>query len=154
MQANDGGTLPGSVTWRRLCLYMRELECGSQNSLPSFLNLIHLKWISNAAHGLRIGGNDRTAAQKYRTQSASVWNQPDGSESIGTVQPETEDDDNEPTGSRKLEEEAAVKAQEAIDLLRGEAAVDDLLERTNHRALEFYEATQKAIAHVYQPYLT
>lgn len=130
---------------------MHQLDCGHGNDGPSFLDRIRSKWIHNAAHGLRIAGQDRTAAQKYRCQSATVWNTPDGSESIRTGKPAEETSGETGDGMQKVEEEAAALAQAAIDLLRGQAAVDDLVERSDHRALEYYEATRLALQRIFQP---
>lgn len=78
----DGGTLPGNCSWYALCRHMRYLEGIDVPNGPSFLNVVRLKWISNAAHGLRITASDRRASQKYRCRSATAWNTPDGTESL------------------------------------------------------------------------
>jgi hypothetical protein len=69
---------------------MHTLDHGEHNQqLPSFLDQIRCKWITNAATVLSIAGEDRTAASKYRCQCATVWNTKDGSESLSsTLQPE------------------------------------------------------------------
>jgi hypothetical protein len=151
-QTSDGGTLPGSTMWNDLCHYMHTLDHGEHNQhQPSFLDRIRCKWITNAAHGLRIAGEDRTAASKYRCQCATVWNTKDGSESLrSTLQPEE--------GVALLSNEvriqeaiAATAAQENINILRDKASADDLLERANHSHLEYYQATEFALRRLFQP---
>ena len=43
------------------------------------------------------------------------------------------------------EEMAAIEAQQNIDLLRDRTAADDLLQRSNHNTIEYYQATQFAL---------
>ncbi|EFX64429.1 hypothetical protein DAPPUDRAFT_118188 [Daphnia pulex] len=138
VETADKSTLPGSTLWNDLCQYMHTLEHGHNEEGPSFLNRIRSKWINNAAHGLRISGEDRTAASKHRCQCAKQWNTKDGSESLrSTLEP--------PEGSTLLSNEiriqetmAATAAQENINILRERASADDLLERANHSHLEYY----------------
>lgn len=47
------------------------------------------------------------------------------------------------------EEIAATQAQQNIELLRGQAATDDLLERANHTSLEYYQATEFALRRIF-----
>jgi len=51
----------------------------------SILNIIRAKWTTNAAHGLRIIASDRTAAQKYRCRSATVWKDAGGIDKLKRV---------------------------------------------------------------------
>lgn len=82
----NGGTLPGSTLWHDLCVYMQVLECGEHGNGPSYLNRIRSRWMTNAAHGLRIAGEDRTAANKYRCECATNWGAKDPSETLRSSQ--------------------------------------------------------------------
>ncbi len=70
VETADKSTLPGSTLWNDLCQYMHTLEHGRNKEGPSFLDRIRSKWFTNAAHELRIFGEDRTAASKHRCQCA------------------------------------------------------------------------------------
>lgn len=129
---------------------MHTPDHGENNQqLLSFLDRVRCKWITNAAHFLRIAGDDRTAASKYRCQCATVWNTKDGSESLrSTFQPEE--------GTALLSNEvriqeaiAATAAQENMNILRDKTSVDDLLERANHSHLEYYQAAEFALRRLF-----
>ncbi len=146
---NDGGTLPGSTTWHDLCLWMRNLECPPDDATPSILDYVRSKWITNAAHGLRISGEDRTAASRWRTQKATEWNVKDGSESVRPTLEQLEGQTQLSNTTRIQEEMAAIEAQENIDVMRNQTAADDLLLRTNHASLEFYNATKANLERIF-----
>lgn len=76
--SDNKGTLPGPLTWYRLCVFMQELEHGRNGKGATHLDRIRRRWIQNMAHGLRINSDVRTAVQKYRSRSATVWGIPDG----------------------------------------------------------------------------
>lgn len=73
------GTLPGSLTWNALCQFISKLENGADGEGPSFLDIVRMKWITNAAHGLRTKSADRIAVQMFTRRAATIWNKPDGS---------------------------------------------------------------------------
>lgn len=131
---------------------MNTLDHGEHNQqLPFFLNHIRCKWITNAAHGLRIAGEDRTAASKYLCQCTTVSNTKDGSESLrSNVEPQ------EGTAllskEIRIQETMAVTAAKAnIYILRDQTSADDLLERASHSNFEYYQATEFALRRLFQP---
>lgn len=145
----DGGTLPGRTTWQALYQYMYELEGIGEPSGPSFLNIIRAKWITNAAHGLRILASDRMAAQKYRCRCATVWKDAGGIDKLKNSTP-NDDWSNENSAKNQEEINAAKVAQEAIDIMRKETMMDEESLETTNRALQYYHETSKALKKIFE----
>ncbi len=145
----DGGTLPGPTTWQTLCQYMYEIEAIDQASKPSFLNTIRAKWITNAAHGLRISASDRVAAQKYRCRAATVWKESGGISNLKKTL-SNEERLSESRAQNQEEMNAAREAQEAIDIMRQEARQDEDTQQTTNLALKYYRETEGALKKIFE----
>ena len=147
-RTTDGSTLPESAAWYDFCIFMKKLDCGDESKTPSHQDIVRSKWIHNTAHGLRIAGKDRTAASKYRNQSAKRWSDKDDGETLGRSEPQ---ETAALLSNNKMiqEEMAAIEAQQNIDLLRDRTAADDLLQRSNHNTIDYYQATQFALQRIF-----
>ncbi len=145
----DGGTLPGDCTWNSFCRFMRHLDgMDRSEGKSSFVHSVRCQWISNAAHGLRTSASVRRAAQKYRCRSATLWNTPNNSERL-SKHSRSDDVTSEHNIKRREEEEAAKKAQEAIDVMRAESAMNEESTLVNSRKLEYYDETKKILQTVF-----
>ncbi len=147
----DGGTLPGSSLWYDLCVYMKKITKEDNRNVPSFLDKIRAKWITNSAHGLRIAGEDRTAANKYRCEFATVWNTENRDQHFTSTAQESGETSSQFDVVKIRETVAAAEAQQNIDILRDRAAADDILQRTNHSHLEYYENTNITLRKIFEP---
>lgn len=147
----DGGRLPGPLTWKALCEFLRDLRNGPDGKGLTILDRVRLAWISNMSRGLRMTTIKRVAASRYRMRSATVLGKPDGISAI--LKPIDEDrndasfayddqskDESDRSNDRKFDPN---DPNTAIEMLRSEAAADDLLQRENEKELAFHEATLK-----------
>ena len=123
---------------------MKTLEHGN----PSLLNTVRARWIKNSAHGLRITSSERTAASKYRFQCATSWTKSDETK-INEKQHGSADSGLQ-LASKIEETKAAEEALENITILRNAAGVDDLLERSDHSSLEYYQATKFVLTKIFE----
>jgi len=126
---------------------MRDLALGIDGTGQTHLGRVRHAWVTNIAHGLRVSSKARTATQHYRCRAATELGVPDGTAALPRSrlhQEEVEEIDN----PVENEEESARKAaEETIELLRDENALDDLLDRTeNDRKIdEFHQSTLHAL---------
>ena len=74
--------LPGALTWKSLCDFLRELRNGPEGKGPTILGRIRLAWIGNMSRGLRMSTLKRVAASQYRMRNATVLGKPDGTSDI------------------------------------------------------------------------
>ncbi len=148
---SDGGTLPGNTTWHAFCIYMHDIENATEDEPVTLLNRVRSKWITNAAHGLRIAGEDRTAANKWRCEKASCWDSKEGNESLRSTREQPEGGPILSDSERIIEQVAAAEAQENMNILRDKTVADELLLRADHTHLEYYQATQFNLEKIYEP---
>ncbi|KZS20896.1 Uncharacterized protein APZ42_012288 [Daphnia magna] len=145
---DDNGRLSGQLTWKALCEFLDQLSNNLHGKEPSMLSRIRMAWIGNVSRGLRMNSIKRVAATHYRMRNATVLGKPDGTSAI--VQTTTQDAqgcnfeidtavmDGDYSKDRRFQQN---DARTAIDILRMEAAADDLIQRKNQKELAFHQVT-------------
>ncbi|KZS03136.1 Uncharacterized protein APZ42_034213 [Daphnia magna] len=143
---DEGGTLPGPLTWKTLCDFMRDLlfgrlqEIGSRSG-PTPLDNARRRWIENSAQGLRISAEQRIANQLHRNRKATKWDNPD--DHSGNMMP-ARNPTQQPEEDNRIEDEA----QHLIDMARVEAAQDDPENLANFKQRQYNEDTENSLRQV------
>ena len=138
--AASNGQLPGDLSWHSYTEFMRDLVHGVSNGGQTHLGRIRHAWVTNVAHGLRISSKVRTATQHYRCRASSKLGVPDGTAALPRARQHPGEDE-------FIEDPSLKEAEETIEQLRDENALDDLLERTEkeRQISEYNKATLIAL---------
>lgn len=139
------GQLPGPLTWKAFCDFVRQLRDGVNNQGQTFLGTVLLNRIRNVAQGMRVSNSNAAACQGYRFREATIWGVPDGTAALprpGTYQSEM---DEEEMNRSKTEREMTREARLNIEALRSEASADDFLDRTNQNEVLYNRNTLTAL---------
>lgn len=67
------GKHPGSLTWDSFCQYISQLTKVNDSKLSPFIFRVRLEWIKSISSDLKVDFKETTAAQKYRSHSATIW---------------------------------------------------------------------------------
>lgn len=81
---HSNGTTPGPVTYDDFCEFMFQLETGSDENGPTYVDTARRRWIETTAHGLKVYALYRTIAQRYRGIAATEWGKRDWSSAFPT----------------------------------------------------------------------
>ena len=146
---DESGQLPGDLSWRSMCVFLRQLREGSDGSGQTLLGRIREAWVKNVARGMRMPAAPRVAASQYRKRKATIWTRPDGTAPLGTKRRKLEvgagffddDDDNvdcNPKNDRSFQPD---DPQTLIDMMRLEAAADDQMNARQSKEAAYHAAT-------------
>ena len=137
------GTHPGILNWHQLCVFMRNLEFGSEGNLPTTVQSIVKRWIEQQSQGMRVTAEERTTVRMRRNISATPWGRFDGSEPLRVRL-----NNNQATEEREAAESAEERARIEIDLLRQLLSADDAFTRSNAQELLYLRQTLDALENV------
>jgi hypothetical protein len=113
---------------------------------------IRLAWVGIMSRGLRMNTVKRVAATHYRMRNATVLGKPDGTSTI--IQPINQNtqgsnlDFDSDAMERNFGKDRRFQQNDprtVIDMLRMEAAADDLLQQMNQKELAFHQETLKQL---------
>lgn len=136
------GTHPGILNWHALCVFMRDLEFGSDGCSPTVVQSIVKRWIEQQAQGMRVTAEERTTVRMRRNINATPWGRSDGSEPL-RVHHNNSQLQNQETG-----ETAEERARIEVDLLRQLLSADDAFTRSNAKELMYLQYTLDALGNV------
>lgn len=141
----NGGTLPGSLTWNAFCEFIKQLEEGTDGLGPTFLERVTVRWIRSMAYGLRTLAQDRTAVQECRSRGVKTWDElarePNNNISGDNSM---ENRGRAPSGEEE-ERNLALIAQLNVELLIAEAGNYDAFIDGDERQHQYLEATKTTL---------
>ena len=151
--AEANGQLPGPLTWKHLCFFIRELRDGHSNSGPTFVGTITLHLLQNIAQGLRVNSQDAGAALDYRARNATVWTRPDSTSALsnsGSTPFDGADDDKDPNYDKEKERTLSLEAMFTIKQLREQAAMDDMMDVKLFKRLKYLNEIAQALTLIFE----
>ena len=149
----QNGQLPGPLTWKEFCFFVRQLRDGRNNCGPTFLGSITLDLLQNIAQGLRVNSRDAGAAQDYRARNATVWGRPDSTSALsnsGSSPFDAEDADDNQKYDKEKERTLSFEALSLIKKLREQAALDDMMDVKLFKRLKYLNDIVQALNVIFE----
>ena len=148
------GQLPGRLTWKEFCLFVRQLRDGENDSGSTFIGSITLDLLQNIANGLRVNSRDAGAAQDYRARNATVWDRPDSTSALASASGsdpfDATDVDADPKYDKENERTLSLEALSIINQLRQQAAMDDLLDGKLFKRLKYLNNVAESLTTIFE----
>ena len=82
LHPNGKETHSGILNWHQLSIFMRDLEFGNEENVPTDVQKVIKRWIEQQSQGMRVTAEERTTVRMRRNINATPWGRYDGSQPL------------------------------------------------------------------------